>query len=70
MHYESQDALEFIGRTIHEIQSDLEYKKEEAERKGWYPDGKKYQSITEMARHIWSLKRLRTILSRKDESEY
>ena len=69
MHYESQDALEFIGRTIHEIQSDLEYKKEEAERKGWFPDGKKYQSIIEMDRHMESLKRVRTILSGKDESE-
>ena len=69
MDYESQDALEFIGITIHEIQSDLEYKKEEAERKGWFPDGKKYQSIIEMDRHMVSLKRVRTILSGKDESE-
>ena len=64
----SQDALEYIGATITELQSDLEYKKDEAERKGWFPDGKKYQSITEMARHIWSLKRLREILIGKDES--
>lgn len=69
LQHESQDALEFIDRTIHELQSELEYKKEEAERKGWYPDGKKYQSINEMYRHISSLKRIRTILSRKDESE-
>ena len=64
----SQDALEFIGVTIPELQSELEYKKDEAERKGWFPDGKKYQAITEMDRHIWSLKRLRTILIGKDES--
>ena len=51
-----------------ELESELEYKKEEAERKGWFPDGKKYQSITEMDRHIWSLKRLRTILIGRDES--
>ena len=65
---ESQDALEFIGVTIPELESDLAYKKDEAERKGWYPDGKKYQAINEMARHIWSLKRLRTIFIGKDES--
>ena len=69
MDYESQDALEFIGVTIHELQSDLEYKKDEAERKGWFSDGKKYQSINEMCRHISSLKRIRTILNGKDESE-
>ena len=63
----SQDALEYIGATITELQSYLEYKKDEAERKGWSPDGKKYQAITEMDRHIWSLKRLRTILIGKDE---
>ena len=68
MDYESQDALEFIGVTISELQSDLEYKKDEAERKGWFPDGKKHQSITEMSRHMWSLKRLREILIGKDES--
>ena len=65
---ESQDALEFIGVTIPELQSELEYKKDEAERKGWSPDGKKYQAITEMDRHMWSLKRLREILIGKDES--
>ena len=69
MDYESQDALEYIGTTITELQSELEYKKDEAERKGWYPDGKKYQSITEMARHIWSLKRIKEIIIGKDESE-
>ena len=69
MDHESQDALEYIGTTITELQSELEYKKDEAERKGWFPDGKKYQAITEMARHMWSLKRLRTILNGKDESE-
>ena len=69
MDYESQDALEYIGTTITELQSDLEYKKDEAERKGWFPDGKKYQAITEMARHIWSLKRIKEIIIGKDESE-
>ena len=69
MDYESQDALEYIGTTITELQSELEYKKDEAERKGWFPDGKKYQAITEMARHMWSLKRLKEILIGKDESE-
>ena len=68
LQHESQEALEFIGDTIPELQSELEYKKDEAERKGWFPDGKKYQAITEMDRHIWSLKRLRTILIGKDES--
>jgi len=68
LQHESQDALEYIGVTITELQSELEYKKDEAERKGWFPDGKKYQAITEMDRHIWSLKRLRTILIGKDES--
>ena len=65
----SQDALEYIGATITELQSDLEYKKDEAKRKGWFSDGKKYQCIIEMERHMESLKRLRTILSGKDESE-
>ena len=65
---ESQDALEYIGTTIPELESELEYKKDEAERKGWFPDGKKYQAITEMARHMWSLKRLREILIGKGES--
>ena len=69
MDYESQDALEFIGVTISELQSDLEYKKDEAERKGWFSDGKKYQAIIEMCRHESSLKRIRTILNGKDESE-
>ena len=69
MDHESQDALEYIGTTITELQSELEYKKDEAERKGWFPDGKKYQSIIEMDRHMVSLKRVRTILSGKDESE-
>ena len=69
MDHESQDALEYIGTTITELQSELEYKKDEAERKGRFPDGKKYQSITEMARHMWSLKRLKEILIGKDESE-
>ena len=69
MDYESQDALEYIGTTITELQSELEYKKDEAERKGWFPDGKKYQAITEMARHIWSLKRIKEIIIGKDESE-
>ena len=69
MDHESQDALEYIGTTITELQSELEYKKDEAERKGWFPDGKKYQAITEMDRHIWSLKRLKEILIGKDESE-
>ena len=68
LQHESQEALEFIGDTIPELQSELEYKKDEAERRGWYPDGKKYQAITEMARHMWSLKRLREILIGKDES--
>ena len=68
MDYESQDALEFIGVTISELQSDLEYKKDEAERKGWFSDGKKYQAIIEMCRHESSLKRIRTILIGKDES--
>ena len=31
MSNESQNALEFIGVTIHELQSDLEYKKDEFE---------------------------------------
>ena len=69
MDHESQDALEYIGTTITELQAELEYKKDEAERKGWFPDGKKYQAITEMARHMWSLKRLKEILIGKDESE-
>ena len=69
MDYESQDALEFIGVTISELQSDLEYKKDEAERKGWFSDGKKYQAIIEMCHHESSLKRIRTILIGKDESE-
>ena len=69
MDYESQDALEFIGVTISELQSDLEYKKDEAERKGLFSDGKKYQAIIEMCRHESSLKRIRTILIGKDESE-
>ena len=68
MDHESQDALEYIGTTITELQSELEYKKDEAERKGWFPDGKKYQAITEIDRHMWSLKRLREILIGKDES--
>ena len=63
MDHESQDALEYIGTTITELQSELEYKKDEAERKGWFPDGKKYQSIIEMDRHKGSLKRLKTILN-------
>ena len=67
MDHESQDALEFIGATITEIEADIAYKKDEAERKGWFPDGKKYQSITEMDRHKGSLKRLRTIIIGKDE---
>ena len=66
---ESQDALEYIGATITELETDIVYKKDEAERKGWFPDGKKYQAITEMARHMWSLKRLKEILIGKDESE-
>ena len=70
MDHESQDALEYIGTTITELQSELEYKKDEAERKGWFPDGKKYQSINELSRHIGSLKRLRIILMGKDESVY
>ena len=53
-----------------ELESELEYKKDEAERKGWFPDGKKYQSINELSRHIGSLKRLRIILMGKDESVY
>ena len=63
----SQDALEYIGATITELEADIAYKKDEAERKGWFPDGKKYQSITEMDRHKGSLKRLRTIIIGKDE---
>ena len=70
MDHESQDALEYIGTTITELQSELEYKKDEVERKGWFPDGKKYQSINELSRHIGSLKRLRIILMGKDESVY
>ena len=66
---ESQNALEFISVTIHELESDLGYKKDEAERKGWFSDGKKYQSINELYRHISNLKRIRIILSGKDESE-
>ena len=69
MDHESQDALEYIGTTITELQSELEYKKDEAERKGWFSTGKKYQSINEMWRHMWSLKRLKEILIGKDESE-
>ena len=69
MYNESQNALEYIGATITELEADIAYKKDEAERKGWFPDGKKYQAITEMARHMWSLKRLKEILIGKDESE-
>ena len=65
--HESQDALEYIGATITELEADIAYKKDEAERKGWFPDGKKYQAITEMARHMWSLKRIREIIIGKDE---
>ena len=67
LQHESQDALEYIGATITELEADIAYKKDEAERKGWFPDGKKYQSITEMDRHKGSLKRLRTIIIGKDE---
>ena len=69
MYNESQNALEYIGATITELEADLEYKKDEAERKGWFPDGKKYQSIIEMDRHKGSMKRLKTILNGKNESE-
>ena len=70
LQHESQEALEFIGAAITELQSDIVYKKDEAERKGWFPDGKKYQAITEMERHKGNLKRLREILIGKDESVY
>ena len=69
MYNESQNALEYIDATITELETDLEPKIAEAKRKGWFSDGKKYQSINEMQRHMMSLKRLRTVLSRKNESE-
>ena len=58
-----QNALEYIDATITELETDLEPKIAEAKRKGWFPDGKKYQSIIEMDRHKGSLKRLKTILN-------
>ena len=69
MDHESQDALEYIDATITELETDLEPKIAEAKRKGWFSTGKKYQSINEMWRHMWSLKRLKEILIGKDESE-
>ena len=64
-----QNALEYIDATITELETDLEPKIAEAKRKGWFSDGKKYQSINEMQRHMMSLKRLRTVLNGKNESE-
>ena len=64
-----QNALEYIDATITELETDLEPKIAEAKSKGWHSTGKKYQVIIAMYRHMDSLKRLRTILSRKDESE-
>tara|TARA_Y100001949_G_C15712665_1_gene211628 strand:+ start:168 stop:383 length:216 start_codon:yes stop_codon:yes gene_type:complete len=63
-------AIEFIDRKIHELELEINMKKEEAESKGWSSYGKKYQAINEMERHKWSLKYLRTILSEKHESGY
>ena len=54
---------EFINRMIHELESDLDLKLAEAKEKGWYSDGKKYQAINEIERHIWSLKELRTFFT-------
>ena len=64
-----QNALEYIDATITELETDLEPKIAEAKRKGWFSTGKKYQSINEMWRHMTSLKRLRTVLNGKNESE-
>ena len=40
LQHESQEALEFIDETISELKFELEHKKDEAERKGWFPDVK------------------------------
>ena len=64
-----QNALEYIDATITELETDLEPKIAEAKRKGWHSTGRKYQSINEMRRHMTSLKRLRTVLNGKNESE-
>ena len=56
------DVLQFIDDTDAELQPRLEDKKDEAERKHWEPDGKKYQAITEMEHHKGSLKRIRDSL--------
>ena len=56
-------AIEFIGRTIQELESDLVIAKEEAARRGWLPGGKKGQYINEIERHIMSLKRIREMLT-------
>ena len=61
LQHEYQDVLEFIDRTISELESELEDKKEEAEIKGWHSTGKKYQAINELYRHILNLKRIRII---------
>ena len=56
-------AIEFIDRTIQELESRLMSAKEEATRKGWFTDGKKYQYINEIERHIMSLKRIKKNLT-------
>jgi hypothetical protein len=64
LQHEYQDVLEFIDKTISELESELEDKKVEAETKGWHSTGKKYQAINELYRHILSLKRIRIIQER------
>ena len=56
-------AIEFIDRTIQELESMLIPAKEEATRKEWSTSGRKYQSINEIERHIMSLKRIREMLT-------
>ena len=60
-----KEALDFIDDKIAELEPELQAKETEAEEKGWTATGKKMMAVIELANHIISLKRIKTILVRE-----
>ena len=60
---QAQDARDFIDDKITELEPELQSKKAEAIEKDWSEAGRKYQAVNELANHIISLKRIKSILS-------
>ena len=60
-----KEALDFIDDKIAELEPELQAKETEAEEKEWTATGKKMMAVIELANHIISLKRIKTILVRE-----